>query len=95
MIIVEKHGRPDICVTMTCNSGLLQMKKALHTFKHIEMESHDTPVLIAIFFNLTLKALLQEILSGKLFRTIIVYVLTTLVPVTWIATCTHAFYNKT
>lgn len=40
------------------------------------MESYDTPLLILRLFHLKLKAVLEEILSGKIFGTIIGYVYT-------------------
>lgn len=58
------------------------------------MESYDTPLLILRLFHLKLKAVLEEILSGKIFGTIIGYVYT-IVSEMGIATCTHAFYKKT
>ncbi|XKL63435.1 hypothetical protein PGB90_005799 [Kerria lacca] len=76
MAIVGKYGRPNLFITMTCNPGWIEIKRALKQFKYCKLESYDTPLLIVRIFHLKLKALLKEVLSGKIFGTIIAHVYT-------------------
>lgn len=76
MAIVRKHGRPDLFITMTCNPRWIKIERELKKFKYLKLESFNAPLLIARIFHLKFRTLLKEILSGKLFGTIIAYVYT-------------------
>ncbi|UYV64281.1 hypothetical protein LAZ67_3000144 [Cordylochernes scorpioides] len=72
MAIVEKHGKPDLFVTMTCNPKWKDITDNLEDWQRVE----HRPDLIAREFKLKLEQLLKEINEG-LFGTVkaMVYVI--------------------
>ncbi|UYV71113.1 hypothetical protein LAZ67_8001784, partial [Cordylochernes scorpioides] len=72
MAIVEKHGKPDLFVTMTCNPKWKDITDNLEDWQRVE----HRPDLIARVFKLKLEQLLKEINEG-LFGTVkaMVYVI--------------------
>jgi hypothetical protein len=70
MAIVTKFGKPDLFITMTCNPNWREIKDNL-----FEGQSpSDRPDLVARVFNLKLKSLMEDVLSGKVFGEVMAYV---------------------
>lgn len=63
MAMVTKYGKPDLFITMTCNPYWPEIKNNLFEGQ----TTADRPDLVARVFNLKFKALINDIVSGKVF----------------------------
>lgn len=70
MAMVTKFGKPDLFITMTCNPNWPEIKNNLFEGQ----TASDRPDLVARVFNLKLKAMLEDILKGKVFGEVVAYV---------------------
>ncbi|KAL3813122.1 hypothetical protein ACJIZ3_014390 [Penstemon smallii] len=70
MALVQKYGKPDLFLTMTCNP---QWKEILDNLLPSE-KSHDRPDLIARVFKAKLEELKDDIVRKKIFGDVAAYV---------------------
>ena len=75
MAIVRAIGRPDLFVTMTCNSNWPELNRILKKFP-VGTMCNDIPNITVRLFYCKLRALLADIMSGKIFGNILAYVYT-------------------
>ncbi|KAL7145368.1 hypothetical protein ABFS83_07G078200 [Erythranthe nasuta] len=70
MALVQRYGKPDIFLTMTCNPAWKEIKDQLLPNE----KPHDRPDLIARVFKAKLEELKDEIVRKKLFGEVAAYV---------------------
>ncbi|XP_074296881.1 uncharacterized protein LOC141627538 [Silene latifolia] len=63
MALVQKYGKPDIFLTMTCNPNWIEIKTELAPGE----QAHNRPDLVARIFHAKLTALRKEIMERKVF----------------------------
>ena len=69
MALVTKFGKPDLFVTMTCNSSWNKIKYNLLP----RQTAADRPDLVSRVFKLKLNALLEDIVTKSCFETVLAY----------------------
>ena len=75
MAIVRAIGRPDLFVKMTCNPNWPELNRILKKIL-VGTTCNDIPNITIRLFYCKLRALLADIMSGKIFRNILAYVYT-------------------
>ncbi|XP_074301013.1 uncharacterized protein LOC141632360 [Silene latifolia] len=67
MALVQKYGKPDIFLTMTCNPNWIEIKTELTPGE----KAHNRPDLVARIFHAKLTALRKEIMERKVFGEVV------------------------
>ncbi|KAL3831157.1 hypothetical protein ACJIZ3_019959 [Penstemon smallii] len=70
MALVQKYGKPDLFLTMTCNPAWKEIVDNLLPFEKV----HDRPDLVARVFRAKLEELKDEIIKKKIFGEVAGYV---------------------
>ncbi|RYZ86500.1 MAG: hypothetical protein EOP06_14365, partial [Proteobacteria bacterium] len=63
MTLVQRFGKPDIFLTVTCNPNLQEIKVELHSCDL----AHDRPDLISRIFRAKLKELKDDLIKRRIF----------------------------
>jgi len=69
MTLVQKFGKPDIVLTMTCNPDWIEIKKELYPGE----AAQDRPDLVARIFKEKLEQLKNELFKKHIFRKLSAY----------------------
>ncbi|XP_074289984.1 uncharacterized protein LOC141616751 [Silene latifolia] len=90
MALVQKYGKPDLFLTMACNTNWSEIKSELAPG---ELE-HNRPYLVARIFNAKLTALRKEIMEKKVFGEVSCHNTCCRVPKARPASCTFSDYSQ-
>lgn len=70
MALVQRFGKPDIFITMTCNPEWKEIRDELK----LEQEAQDRPNLIARIFRAKLQDLKDQLFKKSIFGPVVAYV---------------------